>query len=69
MGTTVPTWIKETAAAGNAKPLVIWNLGLDPSDPAHWAWAVSERLVEQPDGTLYEPAPGREFPPPDVRLT
>jgi hypothetical protein len=54
---TPPAWVKEQAAAGNAKPYVIWSLGLDPSDPAHWARAISDRLVPTPSGEMYEPSP------------
>ena len=50
MAAPIPAWIREEVARGNAKPFVVWNLGLDPSNPHDWARAISERLVEQADG-------------------
>ena len=57
MATTAPAWVREEAAAGNAKPYVVWNLGLDPADPACWARAISDRLVPMPSGEMHEPSP------------
>ena len=59
---SIPAWIKEQVAVGNAKPYVVWNLGLDPSDPHDWAWAVSERLVPMPSGEMFEPSPWPRLP-------